>query len=136
MYNVYFYNKQSKWLPTFHEKKKNKRCPNCFRIRNKDILICILDRHAWKSPWNFKINPWGFQKKSYNPRASSVTVETIIINFELTLKIRKVWNNANGICKITSHKRSYIHQSKDNRITAISGSFLSHYWEWTLYEYF
>jgi hypothetical protein len=62
------------------------------RIRDKDILICILNHHAWKPPWNFKINPRSFLK-CYNPRASSVTVETIIIICQLTLKIRTVWKN-------------------------------------------
>ena len=62
------------------------------RIRDKDILICILNHHAWKPPWNFKINSWGFLK-CYNSRASSVTVETIIIICQLTLKIRTVWKN-------------------------------------------
>ena len=109
---MYFYDKQSASLPNVHEKNKNKRCPNCFRvctisarfiiflfmticstrIREKDILICILNHHAWKPPWNFKINSWGFLK-CYNSRASSVTVETIIIICQLTLKIRTVWKN-------------------------------------------
>ena len=50
-------------------------------IRDKDILICILDHHAWKSPWNFKINPLGFP---------TVTVETIIIMLQLRYKL-EVW---------------------------------------------
>ena len=51
----------------------------------------------------FLIYPWGFLS-GYNPRTSSVTIETIIIIGQLTLKMRTVWKNTNGKCKITSHK--------------------------------